>query len=129
MKRSIWTLAMVIVLGALLALPVVAAAPNVTKSVLGTEEGTSVVLIRVTATSDAIYGINVKDVSGSISDIVAPKGWLGISSGTEVLFRTGDKPIKAGTSLTFRIYTSNEGGELSVSFRDKDSVIGSGKTL
>lgn len=128
MKRSIRTLTMLIVV-ALVALPVLAASPNATKSVEGREDGMSVLAIRVTASSDAIYGVNIKDASGSITDIRAPKGWVGITSGTDVIFRTGEKPIRAGSSLTFKLHTTNEDGELSISFRDKDSPVGSGKNI
>jgi hypothetical protein len=129
MKRSLWTLTLTAVVAVLVALPVLAASPNATKSVQGSEDGTAVVLIRVTAANQTVYGVTIKDASGSIKDIVAPKGWVGISSGTDVIFRTGEKPIRAGSSLTFRLHTTNEDGELSVSFRDENSPIGSGKTL
>jgi hypothetical protein len=116
-------------LGVLIALPVLAAGPSVTKSVLGSDNGTSVVLLRVKASNQAVYGVVVKDASGSISDIVAPKGWVGITSGSDVLFRTGSKPIRAGSSLSFRLFTTNEDGALTVHFKDEQSPIGSGKTL
>lgn len=128
MKRSLWTLTITIVV-ALVALPVLAADPSATKTVAGSEEGTSVLLIRVTAANQSVYGVTIKDASGSIKDIVAPKGWVGISSGTDVIFRTGGKPIRAGSSLTFKLHTTNEDGALSISFRDDNSPIGSGKTL
>ena len=129
MKRSVWTVTIAIALGVLIALPVLAAGPSVTKSVIGSDNGTSVVLLRVKASNQAIYGVVVKDASGSISDIVAPKGWVGITSGSEVLFRTGSKPIRAGSTLSFRLHTTNEDGSLTVYFKDDNSPIGSGKTL
>lgn len=129
MKRSVWTIAIVALVGAALVAPVLAAGPNVSKSVLGEDGGKAVVVVRVTATNQDIYGVTVKDASGSIVDIIAPKGWVGISSGRDVIFRTGGSPIKAGTSVSFRLYTSNEDGELTVSFRDKRSLVGSSKTL
>jgi len=128
MKRSLWTLTLT-ALVALIALPVLAAGPNATKSVGGSEDGISVVEIRVTASGQAVYGINIKDASGSIKDIVAPEGWVGISSGSDVIFRTGEKPIRSGSSLIFRLHTTNGGASLSVSFRDKDNPIGSAATL
>lgn len=128
MKRSLWTLT-ITALAVLIALPVLAAGPNATKSVQGSEDGTAVVLIRVTASGAAVYGVTIKDASGSIKDIVAPKGWVGISSGTDVIFRTGEKPIRSGESLTFRLHTTNEDGSLSVSFRDDTSPLGDGTSL
>jgi hypothetical protein len=88
-----------------------------------------VVVVRVSATSDDIYGVTIKDASASIGDIIAPKGWVGISSGRDVIFRTDDSPIRAGSSAAFRLMTTNAGGELSVTFRDSKSPIGSGQTL
>jgi hypothetical protein len=128
MKRSFWTLAIAVAV-VWVALPVLAAEPNATKSVAGSEDGTSVVVVRVTAAGESIFGVTIKDASGSIKDIVAPKGWVGITDGTDIMFRTGDKPIRAGSSLTFRLHTTNEDGALSVTFRDEDSPVGSGKTL
>jgi hypothetical protein len=128
MKRSLWTLILT-TLVALIALPVLAAGPNATKSIGSSEDGTAVVEIRVTAAGQSVYGVNIKDASGSIKDIVAPEGWVGISSGSDVIFRTGEKPIRAGSSLTFRLHTTNGSGSLSVSFRDKDSPIGTAATL
>jgi hypothetical protein len=129
MKRSVCTVALVALLAAALALPVLAAGPTASKSVLGEDGGKAVVLIRVSAANQDIYGVTIKDASGSIEDIVAPKGWVGISSGRDVIFRTDEKPIKAGASLSFRLYTRNADGELSVSFRDARSLVGQSKTL
>jgi hypothetical protein len=129
MKRSVWTLGLVALVGAALVVPALAAGPSATKSVLGDDGSKAVVVVRVTAASSALYGVTIKDASGSIADIVAPKGWVGISSGRDVIFRTGDSPIKAGASASFRLVTSNEDGELTVSFRDKDTPVGQSKTL
>ncbi len=128
MKRSLWTLTVAAV-AIIIAIPALAAGPNATKSVKGSDDGVSVVLIRVTASGDAVYGVTIKDASGSIKDIVAPRGWVGISSGTDVIFRTGEKPIKSGNSLTFRLHTTNEDGSLSISFRDDTSPIGDSTSL
>jgi hypothetical protein len=128
MKRSLWTLTLT-ALVALIALPVLAAGPSATKSVGSSEDGTAVVEIRVTASGQSVYGINIKDASGSIKDIVAPEGWVGISSGSDVIFRTGEKPIRSGSSLIFRLHTTNGDASLSVSFRDEQSPIGSAARL
>ncbi len=128
MKRSLWTLTLIAVV-VLVALPGMAATPAVTKSIAGSDDGSAVVVVRVTAANESVYGVTIKDASGSIEDIVAPKGWVGISSGSDVIFRTGDKPIRAGSSLSFRLITSNEDAGLSVSFRNMDNTIGSGRTL
>ncbi len=72
MKRSLGTLALIVV-AVLVALPVLAAGPTVTKSVTSSEDGVSVVVIRVSASGETVYGINITDASGSIKDIIAPK--------------------------------------------------------
>jgi hypothetical protein len=128
MKRSLWTLTVAAV-AIIIAIPALAAGPHATKSVQSSDDGIAVVLIRVTASGDAVYGITIKDASGSIKDIVAPKGWVGISDGADVIFRTGEKPIRSGNSLTFRLHTTNEDGSLSVSFRDITSPIGVSTSL
>jgi len=114
---------------ALIALPVLAAGPNASKSVGSSEDGMAVVDINVTAAGQSVYGVTIKDASGSIKDLAAPEGWVGITDGADVIFRTGEKPIQAGGSLTFRLHTTNEGGSLSISFRDKVSPIGSTQSL
>jgi hypothetical protein len=128
MKRSIWTLTLIAV-AVLVALPVLAAGPTATKNVTGGEDGIAVVEIHVTASGESLYGVNITDASGSIKDIIAPKGWIGISSGDEVMFRTGKKPIVDGDTVTFRLMTTNEGAGLSVRFRDELKSVGSAKTL
>lgn len=128
MQRSLRTLTLT-TLVVLLALPVLAANPNASKKVAGSEDGTALVEIRVTAVGQSVYGVTIKDASGSIEDIIAPKGWVGISSGDHVIFRTGEKPIRSGNSMTFRLFTTNEGGSLSVSYRDDKGPIGSAQNL
>jgi len=125
MKRFVCILALV----ALAAGPVLAASPSATKSVLADDGSSAVVVVRVTAAGNDVYGVTIKDASASIGDIVAPKGWVGISSGRDVIFRTDSNPIKAGASLEFRLSTTNAGAELSVTFRDNRSAIGSSKTI
>jgi hypothetical protein len=129
MKRSTWTITIAAALAVMIAIPALAAGPNVSKRVLGEADGTAVVLISVTATDQTIYAVTIKDASASIKDIIAPKGWVGITSGSDVLFRTGSKPIKAGTSTSFRIYTTNSGASLTLSFKDDLTTVGESKTL
>jgi hypothetical protein len=84
--------------GALAALPVLAAGPSVSKRVMGEGGGEAVVLVRVIASDQDVYGVTIKDASASITDIAAPKGWVGISSGRDVIFRTGGSQMKGGPS-------------------------------
>ena len=91
MKRSVWTIAMVALIGAALAAPALAG-PNASKSVMGEGGSKSVVVVRVSADGQDVYGVTIKDASGSVTDIKAPKGWVGISSGRDIIFRTGGSP-------------------------------------
>lgn len=129
MKRSIWTMAITALACAMIAAPLLAASPSVTKSVVGGDDGTSVIVLRVSASSASIYGVSIKASGGSVKDIVAPKGWVGITSGRDILFRTGEKPIGSGSTLSFRLYASSEDTEFTVTFRDKDGMIGNAKSL
>jgi len=107
---------------------VAAAGPKVSKTIVSTD-GSSVVLLRVTAGSSSIYGVSISDPSGSIVDVVGPKGWVALATDSEVYCRTIDSPIKKGQSLTFRIVTTNPGAKLSVDFRDAKTKIGSRKAI
>jgi hypothetical protein len=109
-----------------MALPALAADPSVTKSVLSTDDGSTVVVVlRVSAADKAVYGITVSDGSASVEDIVAPEGWVGIATDDMVMFRTVDTPIASGKALSFRIVTKNSEATLGVTFRDKKSAFGS----
>ncbi len=128
MKRSIWTVALTFVVAAMVTSAALAT-PRVTKRVVGDADGSSVVVLRVTATDGAIYGINVTDASGSIKSIAAPKGWVGIATSDGAMFRTGETPIQNGKTVSFRVHTTNADGNLKVSFRDETSAMGSPKDL
>ena len=118
------------VLCVLMALPALAADPSVTKSVLSTDDGSTVVVVlRVSAASKAVYGITVSDGSASVEDIVAPEGWVGIATDNMVMFRTVDTPIASGKALSFRIVTKNSEATLGVTFRDQKSAFGSKKDV
>ena len=116
--RFTLTMLVVVALGLTLAVPATAADPQASKRVMTDADGSSVVLINVVATSREIYAISIADASSSIEDIIAPNGWVGISSGDRVLFRTGDSPITPGSSVTFRLVTKNSNASLGVVFSD-----------
>ena len=109
----------------LMALPALAADPSVSKSVLATQDGSSVVVLRVSVSDQAVYGINVSDASASVEDVVVPDGWVGIATDDMIMFRTLDNPISLGQSVSFRIVTKNPQASLDVVFRDKKTAIGS----
>jgi hypothetical protein len=129
MFRTLFTIVVAAALAALLTGSVLAAEPAVSKRVMTEDDGTAVLVVEVRAASEAIYGITVLDESASISDIVAPKGWSGISSGDRVVFATVDKPVEAGGSVVFRLVTTNKSAPLRFSFRDAKSLIYSGQTI
>lgn len=108
----------------LVVLPALAADPAVSRKVETDENGVTMVVLRVQAGSRPIYGMTVDEVSGSISNLYAPKGWVGISSGEHVLFRTLEAPIKSGKSASFKIVMPDTQAPLSLSFRDEKVFFG-----
>ena len=128
MKRSIWTVSLLGILCVLVALPALAADPKASKSVVGESDNASVVAVKVSAGSHAVYGVKIEVTRGSISDLVAPKGWVGIATDDGALFLTGSKPIDAGSSASFRLITSGK-AEFSVSFRDDIGAIGGRQSI
>jgi len=119
MKRSALFVLIVLVLAAA---PAWAEGPTAAKAVAGTEDGVTTVAITVASKGDEVYGVNIK--GAKMEDIRAPKGWVGISSGSSVIFRTGENPVKSGHSLAFTIQTSEPSASLTVSFRGKDDAVG-----
>jgi len=129
MSRILSTLVVVAALIALLAGAGLSAEPAVSKRVMTEDDGTAVIVVEVSASDRPIYGITVVDASASVTDIVAPKGWAGISSGDRVVFSTVDKPVEVGGSVVFRLVTSNKAAPLRFTFRDAKSLIHSGQTI
>jgi hypothetical protein len=112
----------VFVLLVLAAAPAWAQGPTAKKVVTGMEDGVTTLAITVASAGDEVYGVNIK--GAKLEDIRAPKGWVGISSGSSVMFRTGENPVKSGNSLAFKILTTDPSAALSVSFRGKDDALG-----
>lgn len=110
------------VLLVLAAVPAWAEGPTAAKAVTGSEDGVTTLAITVACTGDEVYGVTIK--GASMEDIRAPKGWVGISSGSSVVFRTGENPVKSGNTLAFKIQTTEPSSGLTVSFRGKDDPIG-----
>ncbi len=119
MKRSSLFVLIVLVLAAA---PAWAQGPTAAKATMGTEDGVTTLAITVAAKGEEVYGVNIK--GAKMEDIRAPKGWVGISSGSSVIFRTGENPVKSGQSLAFKIQTSEPSASLTVSFRGKDDAVG-----
>jgi hypothetical protein len=129
MKRLICAFVTLTVFSLVMIATALAAEPVVSKTVLTGDDDVSVVLINVRASDATIYGITVSDESGSIEDIIAPKGWVAIASDTEATFLTGDAPVTSERTVTFRVLRKNIGGSLVVRFRDAKSYLGSTKIL
>jgi hypothetical protein len=107
----------------LAALPAWAAdGPTAAKAVAGAEDGITTLAITVQSTGQEVYGVNIK--GARMEDIRAPKGWVGISSGSSAMFRTSENPVKSGNSLAFKIATTDASAALTVSFRGKDDAVG-----
>lgn len=119
MKRSYL---FVLVLLVLAAAPAYAETPTAAKAVTGMEDGVTTLAITVASKGNEVYGVNIK--GARLEDIRAPKGWVGISSGSSVMFRTGENPVKSGNTLAFKILTTEPSAGLTVSFRGKDDALG-----
>lgn len=120
MKRSM--VLMVTLLGVAMVAPAWADNPTAAKAVAGADEGMTTLAITVSSSTDDVYGVNIK--GARVEDIRAPKGWVGIASGTSVMFRTGENPIRKGNSLAFRVVTPEPSAGLTVSFQGKDDPVG-----
>lgn len=129
MKRFTTVLLAAVLLLALSTIYVTAAGPTVSKSVLAGDEDATVYVLRVTASGSDIYGLTIEESSGSVGDIVSPSGWSGIAAGDYVAFNTYDKPIKSGSSKTFRIIATSSEASFTIKFHDQNSRIGSQKNI
>lgn len=123
MHRFICASIVVAALAALAVAPASAAEPVVTKRVLTEDEGIAVLAVEVRAADQAIYAVVLSDESASVGEIVAPKGWAGISSGDRVVFATVDTPVRAGEKMVFTMVTTNKSAPLAVTFRDAKRVM------
>jgi hypothetical protein len=128
MTRSTLIVLTVLAFAVVTALPALAADPVVAKRVVTEEDGSTVLKISISAANQSIYGVTVTDETGSIADIWVPKGWVGISSGDQVIFR-GDSPISSGKTVTFSIVTTNVTAPLGITFRGEKTLIHAKQTL
>ncbi len=129
MYRSLCAVIVVVAFASLAAAPALAAEPVVSKRVMTEDDGTAVLVVEVRAADHAIYGVTLLDESASVTDVVAPKGWAGITSGDRVVFATVDTPVGAGERVVFRVVTSNKTAPLAVTFRDAKSMIHAKQTI
>lgn len=129
MFRFVFAAIVVMALMGLVAVPAWTAEPVVSKRVMTEDDGTAVLVVEIRAADRAIYGVTVVDESASVTDVVAPKGWAGISSGDRVVFATVDAPVGAGERVVFRMVTTNKAAPLRVTFRDAKSMIHAKQTI
>ena len=129
MSRSTSTLVLALAVIGVIVLPALAAEPVINKRVMAEDDGTAVLVVEVRAADRAIYGVTLFDETGSVTDIMAPKGWAGISSGDRVVFATADQPVGAGETVVFRVVTTNKSAAFRVSFRDAKSSIHTKQTI
>jgi hypothetical protein len=118
---------MVVLLGVAMSAPAWAESPTAAQAVAGEDAGMTTLAITVTSNTDDVYGVNIR--GARVEDIQAPKGWVGIASGSNVIFRSGANPVKRGHSLAFRVVTPEASAGLTVSFRGKDDPLGKPMTL
>ena len=93
----------------------------------GAEDGITTLAITVATKGQEVYGVTIK--GARMEDIRAPKGWVGISSGSSAMFRTSENPVKSGHALAFKIATTDPSASLTVSFRGKEDAVGAPLTL
>ena len=118
MKRSLLLFLALFVMAA----PVWAAGPSASKAVKGESDG--VTTLAVTVSSDQeIFAVTIS--GAAIDDVRAPKGWVGVASGSHVMFMTDANPVASGRSLAFKILTTEPSASLKVSFRGKEDPVGS----
>jgi hypothetical protein len=125
MKRSM--ILMLVLLGVAMIAPAWADNPTAAKAVAGEDAGMTTLAITVTSNTDDVYGVTIN--GARVEDIRAPKGWVGIASGSSVMFRTGENPVKRGNSLAFKVVTNDATAGLTVSFRGKEDPIGKPMSL
>ncbi|UCH85502.1 MAG: hypothetical protein JSW50_07385 [Candidatus Latescibacterota bacterium] len=118
-----------LILVVMTAIPVMAADPAATKRVVAQSDDASVLAIEVSVTGRAVHSVMITDASGSIVDVVAPKGWVGITSGERTLFRSDDKPIVSGEKVVFTVLTTNASAPLDVSYRGAKTPIGGKQSI
>jgi hypothetical protein len=129
MNRLTTVLLAAVLLIALSTTFVAAAGPSVSKNIIAGDEDITVYVLRVSASGGDIYGITIEESSGSIDDIVSPSGWSGIAAEDFITFNTFDKPIKSGSSKTFRVIATSSDASFTVKFHDKTNPIGSQKNI
>jgi hypothetical protein len=111
------------------AVPAMAADPIATKRLVTEGVNSSVYAVEVTASSKTVYSVTITDETASIINIIAPKGWVGITSGERTLFYSGEKPIESGKKAVFKVVTTDGSAPLGVTFRGAKKPIGSKQTI
>ena len=119
MKRSLILIALI---ATMVVAPAWADSPTARKDVAAVESGVTTIAVTVSSSSNEIYGVVID--GARVEDIRAPKGWVGVSSGSSAVFRTSQNPVKSGNSLAFRVMTTEPAAGLKVSFRGKDDPVG-----
>jgi hypothetical protein len=117
MKRSILILLALFVAAA----PAWAAGPTASKAIKAESDGITTLAVNVSS-GEEVYVVTI--TGAAIDDVRAPHGWVGIAAGNHVMFMTGDNPVKNGSTVAFKIMTTEPSAALKVSFRGKDDPIG-----
>ncbi len=114
MKRSLFCAALAVVVFA-----TTAGAASFQRQIVRDRNGVEVLVVRVTPSGSSVYGVDIVDPSASVSDVVAPKGWVAVAGADRVLFRTGHRPIAPKKTLSFRIYTADPHAPLTIRLRNR----------
>ena len=72
MKKLSTALLVIVAIGVFVCVPGFSASSTITKSIVASDDASSVVVLRVSASGQSIYGITITDDTGSIEDIVPP---------------------------------------------------------
>ena len=107
---------------AVVAVPALAAGPSAIKAVTAEADGVSTLAVTVSSAASEVFAVTI--YGAKLEDIRAPKGWVGVASGSHVVFRTGENPVKSGNSLAFKLLTTEPSASLKVSFQGKEDPIG-----
>lgn len=106
-KQTATGAALLIVALLIASVPASVSAASVKKTVTAMEDGRYLITLRVTAGDASIYALKLDDPKAAIVDVYAPKGWVIVTDGEELLARTAGSPIKSGKTVEFILHSTS----------------------
>lgn len=97
---------------------------KVSKSVEYMEDGNFHIKLRVRATTNLIYAVELLDPEGAIIDSYSPRGWCSVSDEGALLARTNNKPIKPGEYVEIIILSTSDKANYTWTVGNKIEQIG-----